>query len=449
VGNFQEFRDLGGKRTTVEEVAVMPLWRIRDLQEDDLDVVVRLWDDPTTAGAAAAFGLSELVAAVSAGQPSVVAVVGEKIVGSAVSVVDRDHAWVMRISIAQDWRNRGIGSALLEALEARLSDRGVHRISCLLSSEAEVGSKALTSRGFEVHSGMLLYEKLGSMGASDMSILSELGGQVLRPGLWEQLGGMAAEKELIERRVILPLSNHDTADRLGVVPPSCIMLFGPPGTGKTSFAKGIASRLGWPFVELFPSRLGGGTGSGLATALRESFELITELENVVVFIDEVEEIASSREANATAASNGVTNEMLKLIPRFRERQDRLLVCATNSVRDLDSAFLRHGRFDYVLPVGPPDPAARRAIWERYLATMPHDAIDFDAVVAYSDMFTPADIEFAARRTAQSVFEEAILEQGPEVVTTEAILNAIAQTKPTLSSHICDCFDHDITDFART
>ena len=78
-----------------------------------------------------------------------------------------------------------------------------------------------------------------------------------RAGAWDELGGMAGEKELIERRVILPLAQPQLAERLGLVPPRAVVLFGPPGTGKTSFAKGVASRLGWPFVELFPSRLAG------------------------------------------------------------------------------------------------------------------------------------------------------------------------------------------------
>jgi SpoVK/Ycf46/Vps4 family AAA+-type ATPase len=259
---------------------------------------------------------------------------------------------------------------------------------------------------------------------------------------------MVREKELIERRVILPLAHDELAGRVGLFPPRGIMLFGPPGTGKTTFAKGVASRLGWPFVELFPSRLAGESSAGLANALRETFALVGELDQVVVFIDEVEEIASAREQRSPSAAHGVTNEMLKLIPTFREKDCRLLVCATNSVRAIDSAFLRHGRFDYVIPVGPPDAEARRAIWIRYLSSIPNDELDLDAVVSASSLFTPADIEFAARRTAQAVFEEALLEGGVESATTELVLSCIQDTRPTLTARIIEEFQQDIDDYAR-
>jgi hypothetical protein len=108
---------------------------------------------------------------------------------------------------------------------------------------------------------------------------------------------------------------------------------------------------------------------------------------LVLFIDEVEEIAGTRQPRPVSAAQGVTNEMLKLIPPFLEQDDRLLICATNSVRALDSAFLRHGRFDYVIPVGPPDPAAREAIWDRYLAAIPHGELDMAAIVEESRLFT--------------------------------------------------------------
>jgi SpoVK/Ycf46/Vps4 family AAA+-type ATPase len=259
---------------------------------------------------------------------------------------------------------------------------------------------------------------------------------------------MVKEKELIERRVILPLAQPQLAERLGLVPPRAVVLFGPPGTGKTSFARGAASRLGWPFVELFPSRLAGESAAGLAAALREAFAMVAELDKVVLFIDEVEEIAGARQPRTVPAAQGVTNEMLKLIPPFREQDERLLICATNSVRALDSAFLRHGRFDYVIPVGPPDAAAREAIWDRYLAAIPHGELDMAAIVEASRLFTPADIEFAARRTAQLTFEHVLFEHGPEEVITKDILHAIGQTRRTLTPELVAEFEQDIQDYAR-
>jgi transitional endoplasmic reticulum ATPase len=426
----------------------MTPWRIRDFHEDDMDAAIRLWDDPAAGSPTPVFGVSDLITAVRANAPAVVAVAGDELVGAVVANVDGARAMVIRISLATGWRRKGIGSAMLTELGRQLVAAGAHRISCLLADENEMGALALENCGYTVHPGMRLYEKLEPVGPEDVGILRQLGGHMIRAGAWAQLSGMTREKELIERRIILPLGNSQVAGRLGLVPPQAVILFGPPGTGKTTFAKGVASRLGWPFAELFPSRLAGDSPAGLAAALREAFGLIAELDKVVVFIDEVEEIAGLRRPRAASASQGVTNEMLKLIPSFREGQERLLICATNSVRDLDTAFLRHGRFDYVIPVGPPDDEARHAIWERYLAPMPHSGVDMPAIVAQSRLFTPADIEFAARRTAQLVFERVVLEHGEEVTTTADVLCGIDQTRRTLTPEMVRQFEQDIDSYAR-
>src|SRR6516165_4997183 len=426
----------------------MAPWRVRDFHADDLDAAVRLWDDPVASSEAPAFGLSDVIAAVRSHEPAVVAVVGEELVGAAVATVSADRAWVMRISLAATWRHRGIGSAMLAELERRLVAAGVHRIQCLLAGESEIGALALEHAGYTLRRGMVFYERLEPVAPASAGVLGQLGGRMMRAGAWDQLGGMVREKELIERRVILPLAQPRLAGRLGLVPPRAIVLFGPPGTGKTTFAKGAASRLGWPFVELFPSRLAGESPAGLAAALREAFALVAELDKVVVFIDEVEEIAGVRRPRTVSAAQGVTNEMLKLIPPFREQDERLLICATNSVRALDSAFLRHGRFDYVIPVGPPDPAAREAIWDRYLATVPHGGLDTAAIVAESRLFTPADIEFAARRTAQLVFERVLFERGKDEVTTADVLPGITETRRTLTPEAVTEFEQDIQAYAR-
>ena len=129
----------------------------------------------------------------------------------------------------------------------------------------------------------------------------------------------------------------------------------------------------------------------------------------MVFIDEVEEIASQRSGEPPSPMQGVTNELLKIIPAFREQPGRLLVCATNFIRSLDSAFLRHGRFDYVIPIGLPDAQARTAMWHRFIPGHVVEHIDVPALVRASAGFSPADIEFAARSASQRALEKAVFD----------------------------------------
>jgi transitional endoplasmic reticulum ATPase len=245
--------------------------------------------------------------------------------------------------------------------------------------------------------------------------------------------------------VILPLAEREEARRHGVVSASAVILFGPPGTGKTTFAKGIAGRLGWPFVEIFPSQLSGDDAHGRAGALRELFDQLLYLDAVVAFIDEVEEIASSRQARPE--TQVIANELLKLIPLFREGDSRLLVCATNSVRELDNAFTRPGRFDYVLPVGPPDREARSGIWERYVTTITSEDVELGRLAESSEHFSAADIEFAARKAAQYAFERS-LTSGHAPAKTEDFLRAITEVRPSITVEMARDFEEDIDRFAR-
>ncbi|MEU3030475.1 ATP-binding protein [Streptomyces incarnatus] len=424
----------------------MPAWHLRDYHDDDLDQAIQIWDQCRQADEDPVFPVSEVMAAAKAGQTAVVAVVGDELVGMAVAQAQGKRGWILLMALAARWRERGIGSALLAELERRLRALGIRHISTLLPAGA-AGSKALANSGYRCRDGLAYYEKLEPLGAADADLLAALGGRMLPEGLWDAMAGMEREKQVVERRVVLPLTEPALADRYGVVPPKSVILFGPPGTGKTSFAKAVSSRLGWPFVELFPSRLAADTSEGLATALRDAFADLAELDSVVLFIDEVEEIAAARSGKAVDPGHGVTNELLKLIPVFREHDSRLLVCATNSVRSLDAAFLRPGRFDYVIPIGPPDPTARAAIWARYLRDV-GDSVDVGRLVAASELFTPADIEFAARKGAQAAFEREVAHRAGRPADTEDYMAAISDTRPTLTTQAIKEFGEDIDTYSR-
>lgn len=415
-------------------------WQLRDFESADLEALVRLDAESKTTDEPPVFSLADVVKCVD-NSPAVVAIAGGALVGAAVSRVDDDRAWVVRIALSPSWRHQGLGSALLARLEHRLLATGVSRISALLPT-GETGSLAFSHSGFRSRAGLTYYEKAESMSPLSATALAVLGGVIPPSGLWELIAGMTAEKTLIERRLVLPLSHPEVAAEHGVRPPSAVVLFGPPGTGKTTFARAVASRLGWPFIELFPSRIAA-SEAGLAGGLNEVFGRIAELEHAVVFIDEVEEIAAARRPGT--GSVAVVNELLKSLVTFRERSGRLLICATNSVRVLDAAFLRYGRFDYVLPIGTPDTAARKALWQRYLAD---DGIDLDALVGASDGFTPADIEYTARTVAQQTFERTMDAGRRCTASTQDCLQAIGGIRPTLTPAMVGEFTEDIQHYAR-
>jgi len=421
---------------------------VREYHDDDLEGVVHLWDSTEPLGQGSVFTVAEGIAALRANEPAVVAVSAGRIVGMALATVAGERAWVMRLAVDPGRRGEGLVSALLRELERLLVDDHVRRIGYVLPEE-ELLSEGLVKAGYQRLPAVAYFEKLEALGPGEAAVLSNLGGRMLPSDLWPRVAGMRREKELIERRVILPLAEPERAAAHGVVPPRAIVLFGPPGTGKTTFARGIASHLGWPFVEIFPSRLASEPG-GLSAALRDVFAQIGDLERVVVFMDEVEEIASLRDGVPTSPAHGVTNELLKLIPLFRERDTRLLVAATNSVRSLDSAFLRPGRFDYVIPVGPPDADARQALWTAYTMGL-GPAIDIAALVVASDGLTPADIEHAARVAAQASFEREI-DEGDTTehpgASTDDYLAAIRQARPTVTETMVREFNEDIEAYAR-
>jgi len=312
-------------------------------------------------------------------------------------------------------------------------------------SKSQAGETALVNRGFSAIHDLILYEKLEPIAPTAMRIVDQYGGEILSPDLWDRVAGMHAEKKIIDGRVVAPLADPTTAERVGVKAPATVLLFGPPGTGKTTFAKAIAGRLGWPFIELLPSKLESG-GDSMSSELRQAMTELLQLERAVVFIDEFDEIASARERNS--ATKGVVNELLKMIPSYRSTPGHLLVCATNFVGDIDAAVLRPGRFDLVIPIGPPDLTARLALWEAALSRINQQGVDIEKVATATEGFTPGDVELAAQRAATVAFDRIREGVEPSYVCSDDIDAAIARTRASVTGEIRQRFGEEADKFAR-
>ncbi|AMM19396.1 AAA family ATPase [Frondihabitans sp. PAMC 28766] len=427
----------------------MAHFRIRDFHPDDIDGILHLWEEMRASRTEPVYGLSEVLASCQQDH-AIVAVLDDVVIGAAVGRAAHAQGWIVFLSTAITHQQQGVGGKMLAALEKRMAPLGLSKLSVLLP-ESALRVDAFSQQGFIAKKNLRYFERQIPVQPNEIDALNELGGRILPRGLWDSIGGMQREKDLLERRLVLPLAQPDLAERFGVVPPSAVVLFGPPGTGKTTFARAISSRLEWSFVEVFPSRLATNP-AGLAGALRETFLRIADLEHAVVFIDEVEEIAVQRGGEPPSAMQGVTNELLKIIPSFRDQPNRLLVCATNFIRSLDSAFLRHGRFDYVIPIGLPDDAARVSIWSKYIPEHVLVEIDLAALVHATDGFSPADIEYAAQKASQSALEIALTGSdslaGATGPRTSDYLGAISRTRATVSADVARAFLEDIDTLAR-
>jgi transitional endoplasmic reticulum ATPase len=279
-------------------------------------------------------------------------------------------------------------------------------------------------------------------------ILDELGAQTIGKERWETISESQPPKQIVQRKIILPLTQPDLSKKHGVVPPKAIIFFGPPGTGKTHFAKAIAGALSWWFIEIAPSMLMVDGAEKVGANLRNVMEQSRTLDEAVIFIDEFEEIAGSRD-EASRVDKSITNEFLKQVPLLKEEgHHMLLVCATNYIRQLDAALLRPGRFDCIIPVGGLNEDERATILEHYLSKLNTGKVDLERLIKLTSSFTPADMEYLFQQVAQLAFEQELVTKQDYRVTTDTILEIIPKIPPSLTDEVIMEFDKDCKAYSR-
>ncbi len=288
----------------------------------------------------------------------------------------------------------------------------------------------------------------GGYDAERLQILKDLEAQMVDRSVWETISESQPPKQIVNKRIILPLTATELARKHSVIPPRTIILFGPPGTGKTHFVRAIAGILQWWYVEVSPSVLMADGQDRLGANLKKFMEKARNLDEVVFFVDEFEEIAGSRD-HASRIEKSITNEFLKQVSLFKgERRKSLLLCATNYIRQLDGALLRPGRFDCIIPVGGLDDEGRRTIFEHYLSNTNVGEVNTDKIISLTTHFTPADIEYLFQKLRQHAFEREYIKGEDYCVTTGMFLDMIREVPPTLTDKIVEGFEHDCAHYSR-
>lgn len=213
---------------------------------------------------------------------------------------------------------------------------------------------------------------------------------------YDMIGGLKEAIQEVIETVELPLTQPELFQAVGVEPPKGVMLHGPPGTGKTLIAKAVANRTKATFIRLNGSELVQKYIGEGARLVRDVFQLAREKAPSIVFIDEIDAIASRRTYDGTSGSSEVNRTMMQLLAEldgFNPRGNVKIVAATNRIDLLDAALLRPGRFDRIIEVSVPDEHGRTEIFKIHTRAMTlADDVDFTKLAAMTEGLTGADIK---------------------------------------------------------
>ena len=245
---------------------------------------------------------------------------------------------------------------------------------------------------------------------------------------FDAIVGMKELKEQLQLDVIDALHQPEEYAKYGVTIPNGMLLYGPPGCGKTFFAKHFAEEVGFNFMLVTPSVLKSKFVNATQENIAKMFEEAEKNAPTIIFIDEINELLPKRDSDAHEMSKSAVNEMLAQMDRTGEK-GIFIIGATNYPEMIDPAMLRSGRLDKKFYLPPPDFEARKALFEVYLKNRPLDfGIDYDKLSILTANYVSSDIEFLVNEVSRFALKS------KSRITMENLEEIIKSTKPSVPLH---------------
>lgn len=256
--------------------------------------------------------------------------------------------------------------------------------------------------------------------------------EVERPKVnFADIGGMEKVKEEIRLKIIHPITHADLYKAYGKAIGGGILLYGPPGCGKTHLARATAGEVKARFIAVGINDILNMWMGESEKNLHEIFEQARADTPCVLFFDEVDALGASRTDLKQSAGRQLVNQFLAELDGLAAKNDGLLIlAATNAPWHIDPAFRRPGRFDRIVFVPPPDAPARAAILRIMLAGKPVDSIDHEQVAKKTEGFSGADLRNLIDVTIEAKLRSAMARGIPEPIRTADLLTAAKTLKPT-------------------
>ncbi len=219
---------------------------------------------------------------------------------------------------------------------------------------------------------------------------------------WEDAGGLDDVKQHLKEAVEWPLKNPEMFTRLGIRPPRGILMYGPPGCGKTLLARAVATESEANFISIKGPEVFSKWVGESEKAIREVFRKARMASPAVIFLDEIDSLTPRRGMGMSdsGVSERVISQLLTEMDGLTSLQDIVVIAATNRPDMVDGAVLRPGRFDRLIYVPEPDEKSRQAILQLYTKNMPLGSdVDIHQLATMTKYYSGADIESLCREAA--------------------------------------------------